>query len=48
MEAVGDEDPNGHEYPAVHDPVQVATVSPVVDPYKPAAQLVQLAALPVL
>jgi hypothetical protein len=32
----------------VHEPVHAAAVNPVVDPYSPAAQLVQLTALPVL
>ena len=46
--AVGVDDPRGHAYPAVHDPVHPAVARLEVDPYRPAAQLVQPTALPVL
>jgi len=45
---VGDVDPAGHVYPAVQSPVHDAVVRPVVEPYLPAGQLVQVALPPVL
>jgi hypothetical protein len=42
---VGDVDPAGQAYPAVHGPVHVDTVSPVVDPYRPGSHCPLHAAL---
>jgi hypothetical protein len=37
--AVGDMDPAGQTYPAVHSPLHMDVARPVVDPYWPALQL---------
>ncbi len=42
------EAPETEYCPVAHDPVQVADVSPVVDPYSPAGQLLHAPAPPVL
>ncbi len=44
MAAVGEVEPAGHAYPAVHVPLHVMTPIPGVDPKRPATQAVHVTA----